>query len=256
MSKDSLPGAHFPRTRASAVAQVGSDDPALRARAFDVVVRAYFAPVYKHLRVRWKQGSDEAREATQAFFARAFEKRWLSDYDAAQARFRTYLRACLDRYVMDARRGEARQKRGGHLLRLSLDFGAAETELQLADPAPARDPEAYFEAEWTRSLLGAAVEELRERCAHSGKERQFKVFQRYVLDNELGGTATDTSARRSNISYAMIARELDLKPTDVTNYLAWTRRELRRILLDKIAELTHSQEEFEDEARKLLGAQP
>ena len=48
--------------------------------------------------------------------------------------------------------------------------------------------------------------------------------------------------------------ELGIKVTDVTNYLAFARREFRRLLLEQLRELTSSDEEFEAESRTLLGS--
>ena len=41
--------------------------------------------------------------------------------------------------------------------------------------------------------------------------------------------------------------------TDVTNHLSRVRRELRRIVLEVLREMTASDEEFSEEARALLG---
>jgi DNA-directed RNA polymerase specialized sigma24 family protein len=244
-SREAQPG-RFPPTRRSAVAAVGSDDPAERARSLEILVRAYWKPVYKHLRVRWRLDSEHAADLTQAFFARALEQRMFSAYDPARALFRTYLKTCLDRHVMKDTESRMRQKRGGGAVTLSLDFSSAERELEgLAVPAP-EALESYFDREWTRHLLGMTVDALRERCDQGGKQTTFRVFERYVLDDE----TTDRP------SYAELATELGIKVTDVTNYLAFARREFRRLLLEKLREITGSDEEFDAEARLLLGGAP
>lgn len=236
----------FPTTHRSAVVAVGSDDPAERARSFEILVRAYWKPVYKHLRVRWRLSSEHAADLTQGFFARALEQRMFSAYDPSRALFRTYLKACLDRHVMKDAESRMRQKRGGGAVTLSLDFTAAEREISgLAVPAPETIDD-YFDREWTRHLVGMAVDALRERCEQSGKQLTFRVFERYVLD--------DGPAERP--SYAALAAELGIKVTDVTNYLAFARREFRRLLLEKLREITGSEEEFEAESRALLGGAP
>jgi RNA polymerase sigma factor (sigma-70 family) len=232
----------FPLTRTSAVAAVGSNDPAERARSFDVLVRAYFRPVYAHVRLKWGRAAEDARDLTQEFFARAFEKRWLASYDPLRARFRTYLKTCLDRFVADAIRDERRQKRGGGAMRLSLDFDLAEEELARLAPHGPGGADACFDAEWIRSLLGAAVDTLGALCVEKKKETYFAVFRRYALEREERG-----------LSYADVARELGVSVTDVTNYLTWTRREFRRIVLEKLREVTATDDEFEAEARALLG---
>jgi len=225
---------------------VGSDDPAERARSFEILVRAYWKPVYKHLRIRWRLSSEQAEDLTQGFFARALEQRMFAAYDPARALFRTYLKTCLDRHVMKDAESRMRQKRGGGTVTLSLDFPAAERELEgLATPAP-ETIESYFDREWTRHLVGMTVDALRERCEQSGKQVTYRVFERYVLD--------DGPAERP--SYAELAAELGIKVTDVTNYLAFARREFRRLLLEKLRDITGSEEELEAEARALLGGSP
>lgn len=240
-----LAGAKFPQTRRSAVVSAGSDDPAERARAFEVLVRAYWKPVYKHLRVRWRRPADQAADLTQGFFARALESRMFGAYQPGRALFRTYLKGCLDHHVLKDVESQQRQKRGGGAVTLSLDFAAAERELTFAQPEP-ESIEGYFDREWTRHLVGMTVDALRERCQHSGKQLTFRVFERYVLD--------DAAAERP--SYAQLASELGIKVTDVTNYLAFARREFRRLLHERLRELTSSEEEFQAEARALSGEAP
>lgn len=225
---------------------VGSDDPVERARAFERLVRAYWKPVYKHLRVRWRLPDEQAADLTQGFFARALEQRMFSTYDPARALFRTYLKLCLDRHVLKDAESRQRQKRGGGVVTLSLDFPAAERELEGLVPPSPDTIESYFDREWTRHLVGMTVDALRERCEQSGKQLTFQVFQRYVLE--------DDSAERP--PYAQLASELGIKVSDVTNYLAFARREFRRLLLEQLREITGSEEELAAEARALLGGTP
>jgi len=49
--------------------------------------------------------------------------------------------------------------------------------------------------------------------------------------------------------------ELGLTTVEVTNYLAATRREFRKILLAKLREVTATEDEFRTEARSLLGVE-
>jgi hypothetical protein len=44
--------------------------------------------------------------------------------------------------------------------------------------------------------------------------------------------------------------------TQVTNHLHWGRRELRKLVLEKLREITASEAEFRAEARALFGAEP
>ena len=71
----------------------------------------------------------------------------------------------------------------------------------------------------------------------------FEVFERYDLLDD-GDTRP---------TYAQIARHLGLTTATVTNHLAAMRRQFRNIVLERLRELTSSEEEWEAEAAKLLG---
>src|SRR5439155_26153422 len=57
--------------------------------------------------------NEDAKDLTQAFFTRTLEKNSFERYDPAQARFRTYLRTCVDGFVANERKSAGRIKRGG-----------------------------------------------------------------------------------------------------------------------------------------------
>ena len=108
-----MAGNQFPSTRHSLVEALHGADPELRRRAFDTLVRSYWKPVYKYIRLRWNAAPEDAEDLTQDFFALAYDKGHLDRYDPAQSRFRTFLRVCVDGAVANARKAGARLKRGG-----------------------------------------------------------------------------------------------------------------------------------------------
>jgi predicted kinase len=132
------------------------------------------------------------------------------------------------------------------VLHVALDFAGAEEELgaTVMDAAAIPSPESlekFFEKEWVRSLFALAVEELREVCAARERERTFRLFEAYDLEGN------------EKISYEQLANEYGIAVTDVTNALAWARREFRRIALERLRELCGSEEEFQREARTAFG---
>lgn len=235
-------GDRFPTTRASAVLGVRSADPEERSRSLELITLAYWKPVYKYARLRWRLPPDEAEEVTQDFFTRALDKDLFASYDAARGRFRTFLRTCLERFVVDRRRVAVAQKRGGGKISLSLDFADAEHELAGASPPGPDALDEYFEAEWVRHLLSLAVEELRKHCEARSKQVHFRVFERYHLANP-----------HEPPSYAEVASELGISTIDVTNRLNWARREFRRTVLETLHGITASEDEYKTEARAIFG---
>ena len=233
----------FPPTRLSVVARTRSADAETRRLAFATLIEAYWKPVYKYLRLKWHLDPEQAADLTQDFFAGTLEKDVLGRYDADRARFRTYLRLCLDGFVANARKAEGRLKRGGGVAMVSLDFPSAEGELLKHEPSAPADVDELFYQEWVRALFQLAVADLRASTGESGRAAMFAVFERYDLVDPADDRPT----------YAAIARELGLTPATVTNHLAAMRRQFRRHVLDRLRDLTTSDEEFEAEARRLLG---
>lgn len=235
----------FPATRRSVILAVRSADAETRHGALETLAASYWRPVYKYLRVRWQAAAEDAQDLTQGFFATALEKGFFESYDPARARFRTWLRTCVDGFVSHERQSARRLKRGGGVRLLSLDFEDAEGELRQLELPDGLDMEEYFHREWVRHLFGLAVEALRRRCEQEGKRIHFALFERYDLEGPDAPVPP---------SYAGLAAEFALPVTQVTNHLAWTRREFRRLVLDTLHEITGSEEEFRAEARQLLGA--
>jgi len=236
----------FPATRYSAVREAASADPDTRRRGFEALAAAYWKAVYKHLRFKG-MAREDAEDLTQGFFARAYEKGFFDAYDPERSRFRTFLRVCLDGFVSNERAAARTLKRGGGQLLLSLDFEGAEGELGRVVAAPNPDPDEAFRREWVRAVFAQAVESLRRLAHELGKEAALAVFERYDLE---GPDAT------TKPTYADLAQQLGLPVTQVTNYLAWARREFRRLAIDALASQCGSEEEFKAEARDLFGADP
>jgi RNA polymerase sigma factor (sigma-70 family) len=243
----SAPGAGgFPATRLSILAAAKSGDRDERQRAFGVLVQSYWKPVYKYLRLRFRASPEDAEDLTQGFFARAFDKGFFDRFDARRARFRTFLRTCLDGYAANQRAASRRKKRGGGQPVLSLDFATAEGELRLHPAAPGTDLEEYFHREWVRCVFSLAVEALRRQAAERGRQDAFEAFRRYDLDPEEGERPT----------YAEIGRAIGAPATQVTNYLAAMRREFRALVLRSLREQCATEAEYRAEARALLGVEP
>jgi len=233
----------FPATRHSIVAAMRSARPDERRSAFDAMVTAYWKPVFKYVRLKWHVSPDAAADLTQAFFLRAFEKDFFAEFDVSRARFRTYLRTCLDGFVANARKADARLKRGGGVTLIPIDFDEAERELRRQSPNAIDDFDAYFHREWLRALFAAAAKKLRQTCEERGRPHRFAVFEQYDLADEDGERPT----------YAEIARRLGVSSAEVTNELAAARREFRRFVLDALRDQCASDEEFEAESRMLTG---
>lgn len=234
----------FPLTRHSVVRDLASADPDARAAAYDALARTYWRPVYLYVRLRWHRDAEDARDLTQEFFARAFEREYLERYDPARARFRTFVRTCLDAFLANTEQAAARLKRGAGYTITAIDFAAADADIAASARSDDADPERWFHREWIRGLFSDALEALQQRCRAAGHPRAFTLFHRY--DVEDAGAAP-------RLTYAALAQELGMKITDVTNELAWARRAFREIVVETLRGVCATDEEFRAEARDLFG---
>jgi DNA-directed RNA polymerase specialized sigma24 family protein len=232
-----------PATRHSILDAVRSGDAEVRRGGYDAVVAVYWKPVYKYLRLKFGAAADEAQDTTQEFFTRAFEKGFFDGYDSSKARFRTFLRVCLDRFVANQRKAASRLKRGGAHAVVPLDFETAEGELRRHDVAVPPDLDDYFHREWVRSLFALAVADLQREYAAAGRQTQFRVFELYDL--EAPGSA-------AAVTYGDVAAAVGVSTSDVTNYLFAARRAFRRVLLARLRSVCGDGADFEAEARHLL----
>lgn len=235
---------NFPPTRLSVVERTRSADEETRRVAFALIIEAYWKPIYKYLRLKWNFDADAAADVTQEFFTHALQKDVLGRFDPARARFRTYLRLCVDGFAGNVKKAEGRLKRGGGSMTVPLDFETAEGEIVRHELAVPADVDELFYSEWVRALFQHAVDDLRRWADSTGRGVMFRVFERY----DLADPAEDRP------TYGALAGDLNLPVATVTNHLAAMRRQFRHHVLERLRDLTTSDDEFETEARRLLGS--
>lgn len=235
-----MPGGSFPSTRYSLLLELRSAEEPVRLQALDRFVEVYWKPAYKYIRLRWRKAAADAEDLTQSFFAELLERGVLGRFDAGKGSFRAFLRLSLDSLVQNSHQAETRLKRGGGVVILSLDFPSAERELPLS--AADASPEEIFYREWQRHMFALALSDLERLAREGGRSVQIEIFRAYDL------------APEPRPSYQDLARKHQLPVTSVTNYLAWARRELRRLTLERLAGITCGESEFRTEAQRLFSA--
>src|SRR5690349_3821346 len=193
----------FPATHLSLVRRAGSGDADTRAGAEEALAAVYWAPIYTHVRLTHRQEPADAEDLTQGFFTHALRRGLFARYDPERARFRTYLRRCVDSYVANALQAERRLKRGGAAAFVSLEAADVEGRLTRNAGPDAPDADAVFQREWVRSVFADAVRRLRERYHDAGRLGQLALVERYDL-------ADSDDARTT---YAELAAEYGIRMT-------------------------------------------
>jgi len=226
----------FPVTRVSMVEALASHDSEERRVAADLLARAYWRPIVTTLQTRWRLDAADAEDLTQDFLSQAFLKEWLARYDPAKARFRTFLRTCVDRFASNAIQSSRRLKRGGGAEIVSLDDDVVASVF--SDDADER-----FRQEWVRSVFSLALTALRQEAAEAGKDIRAAIFEAHDVED----------ATRDRPSYRDLAERFALPETTITNHLAWARSAFRRHVLAVLRSLAGSEAEYRQDAQELLG---
>ncbi|MCX6876580.1 MAG: sigma-70 family RNA polymerase sigma factor [Verrucomicrobia bacterium] len=216
----------------------GGDTQALEA--LGALCGTYWQPLYRYAR-RKGQSKEDAEDLVQGFFTHLIEARALRDTDRAKGRFRAYLLASFNHWMINKWKHGTRQKRGGGITLLSFDWDSAETGLTL-EVADERSPDRLFDREWALTLLGKVLGELEAACRAEGGERQFAVLKPCL------------TADSSRIAYAELAVALGLSEGAARVTVHRLRKRYRALLTAEIARTLASPEAVEEEMRALFAA--
>jgi RNA polymerase sigma factor (sigma-70 family) len=234
------PGDVFATTHWTVVLTAGRRSTPQSDRALEELCRAYWFPLYAYVRRRG-HSKEDAEDLTQAFFARFLQKNYLEGLSAERGRFRAFLLASLKHFLANEWDRSQRQKRGGHVPHLSLDWQTADTQFQVADPAEP-SPDQAFDREWAVALLGKVIERLAAECEADGRSRQFAALKDFL------------TAGKGELSHANAAQALGLSAGAMRVAVHRLRKRYRQLLRDEIAQTLADPAQVDGEMRALFGA--
>ena len=208
--------------------------------ALEALTRSYWQPVFEYVRLKWRYSAADAEDLTQAFFARVVTHDTFAKYDPAVARFRTFLRVCLDRFVMKTYESAQRQP-VAHADASVLDLDMLPA-LDGAD-GPSAESDALLRDVWIRHFFERVVARLEAELTAAGRLVHLELFRAYDL-------ARSDEAERP--TYGELAKRFEIPPTQVTNFLALARREFRRLVLDELRATAVTDADYAAELRDLL----
>src|SRR6185436_3356135 len=228
---------NFPDTVWSSVLSepASPDHPAARERFLTL----YWRPVYKFVRTAGGASIEDAKDLTQEFFGYFLEGNLLAKYREEKGRFRSFLKGVLRRFLSEARRDGAAQKRGGGRTILSLDVSEVETDRFLAEKSE-KTPEEIFDRQWARDVLMESIADLRRLLTAEGKGDCLRVYESYELSPGPGER-----------TYGGLARSLGLTEHQVKNHLDSARERLEQIVRERLARGVSSPRELADEMNDL-----
>ncbi len=242
-SLDSAPAGNpaFLSTHWSLVLQAAQENSPHAAEALNQLCRAYWFPLYAWVR-RKGRSPEEAKDCTQAFFARLLEKKYLKLADRERGRFRTFLLTSLDRFLINEWRKEQAEKQGGKAVFISLDLLEAEGCYQAGPASPELTPDQVFDKRWALELLEQVLSQLRLEYEADGRKELFHSLKPFMW------------GEKSSCSQAEIAAQLGMKEAAVAQAVHRLRQRYGEVLRAEVAATVAAPGDVDNELRHLLRA--
>ncbi|MBI3416304.1 MAG: sigma-70 family RNA polymerase sigma factor [Verrucomicrobia bacterium] len=230
----------FATTRWTVVLHAGRKSSPQSDHALGELCQTYWYPLYAYVR-RQGHTKEDSEDLVQAFFEKFLEKNYLEGLSAERGKFRAFLLASLKHFLANEWDKSQRQKRGGGVQHLSLDWQSADERFHLDPPDPS-SPDKIFDREWALALLERVVIRLRDECAAEGKAKLFEHAKGYLMVGE------------KMIPYADAARQLGLDEGAVRVAVHRLRKRYRELLRDEIAQTLDDPAQVAEELRSLQAA--
>ena len=239
--KESPEQARFQTTLWSMVQAARPDDASkLHARnALQKLCQMYWYPLYAYVRHRGYSDAD-AKDLTQAFFARMLQTDGFASADRMKGRFRSFLLGAMKHFLANEwHRGQAK-KRGGAIQFVEWDSLDPQSRYEKGLDSQST-PESLFDREWALETVSSSLEALRKEMRDAGKEAQFDMLKGFLAGSE--GRSRETLARELNMS------ENTLKVT-----IHRLRKRYRELLRAMVHETIDKDESLEVEMKYLISA--
>jgi len=234
------PRDYFATTRWTVVLAAGNRSTPQADVALEELCRTYWYPLYAYVR-RHGHSREDAEDLTQSFFARFLQKNYLEKLRGEHGKFRAFLLASLKHFLANEWDRARRQKRGGGVPPLSLDWQDADSRYQI-DPADQLSPDKIYDRAWAVTLLERVIGRLREENAADGKASLFEGLKPFLM---MG---------RSDIPHAQAAAGLAMTEGAVRVAVHRLRRRYRELLREEIGQTLSDPAQAEEEMRVLLSA--
>ena len=239
VAPEGVSGGGFATTHWSLIVQARGADPASRV-ALGELIRAYWYPVYAYFR-RKTGSTEQAEDLTQGLFTHLMEGNALADLDPSRGRFRSFLIACCEHFLLNDRAHAAAQKRGGGVVPLPLDLSHAEARYRV-EPVDHLTAERVYARTWALDVLDASLRDVRDEYQTGGKR---VIFERVELT--VAGTGDEPA-------YVEIAAEWRMSLAAVKKAAQRLRERYREALRRRVASTLADAVGVDEEIRELFEA--
>jgi DNA-directed RNA polymerase specialized sigma24 family protein len=234
--------ARFRTTRWSAILVAAESRMPGSHAALAELCRLYWYPLYAFARRRGS-GPHDAQDLTQGFFLHLLENRGLKQAHPLKGKFRSFLLASFQNFASDEAARARCLKRGGDREFVFLDSEDAESRYRL-EPADHLTAEKIFDARWAMTLIGHAVERLRQEHVARGEEPRFEILKVFVGVEE----------GKNPPSYEQVAQSLRVSVGAAKTLIHRFRKQYSVILRQEIGRTVSNPAAIDEEIHALCDA--
>ena len=229
----------FAATHWSLVRRAGGASVETRRLCLDILLPRYLPALRAHLTIDKRIPAGQADDLLQGFIAdKVVEQNLVALADPAKGKFRSFLLAALNRYVIDQLRRDASARRGGQ--------SQHTTEKSAADSAVSREspPSQQFDVVWARELVGQALRLMREECEQTGRQDIWEIFQFRIVRPAFDGIEP--------MPYELLIERFELgSPFHAYNLLTTGKRMFARLLRSAAGEYASDEAAIDEEISDL-----
>ncbi|HEY6770318.1 MAG TPA: hypothetical protein VI386_36710, partial [Candidatus Sulfotelmatobacter sp.] len=192
--------------------------------------RLYWYPLYVFARLSG-HSPEGAQDLMQGFFLHLLEHRTPADASRLKGKFRSFLLASLQSYLSDELDRARCHRMGGNEEFVHLDAEDAEERYRL-EPVEFLTTEKIFDARWAMTVLGEAMNQLRQEYANQGKTSTFETLKVFLDPiNSLTPRSCEASVHQLHVSLDEVKALIDRLRKQ---YTAFLRQEVGRSVCDPV----------------------
>jgi RNA polymerase sigma-70 factor (ECF subfamily) len=195
-----------------------------RQRALAELCRIYWRPLFCVLCQRGFQRAD-AEDLTQGFLLHFIRSGALARAHPSKGRFRDFLVSALDHYLINLHARAQALKRGGDVVRVSLDAPAIAEAEALGGRLSGSGPDLPCDRAWVARLLRSVLDDLESRYVRSGREQIFRLLKPRLIGDGDGPQP-----------YRKLALRLGRSPMNLRKDLERMRAQFREVLRQELQE--------------------
>jgi DNA-directed RNA polymerase specialized sigma24 family protein len=238
--KTGVTGGIFATTHWTVVLAAGRGSSRQADVALEELCRTYWYPLYAYVR-RQGHSREDAQDLTQGFFARLLEKNYLEGVTSDKGKFRAFLLVAVKRFLANEWDRANRQKRGGGVRPLSLDWQDADMRYQI-NPVDNLSPDKLYDRAWAVIMLERVITRLHEENGREGKANLYEQLKPFLMMDGSG------------IPYAQAAAALKLTDGAVRVAVHRFRRRYRELLREEITQTLANPAQADEEMQALFSA--